>query len=535
MKGIIIKLENVWKIYTMGEIEVPALKGINLEVKRGEFLAVMGPSGSGKCVSGDSELIQCNGVPIKIRDIQDKKNIRILALDNKTGKIKPFSISKFYKRKVKSCLEIKTSSGKCIIATEEHPFFTLDENGFNEILAKNLQKKAFVATARRICIKGGAQYLNSLNLLSEDHSLIISESIPLVRGVFKEISISRKDICKRFNLNYCTYDSWIYKNNIPLYNFKRILEYYGKNIADYKKGIRLTALSSNKKIRIPVKSSPELLELYGFLAGDGNLDRDGMKITNMDPILKDRIRYLLNKVFEVNPREFISTRTDCNSKVLRSFFKNIFGFPLIKKSRNIRLPEFVFRCSNREVSAFIKGLFDCDAYVPKNKKEVIITLASKDLIKQLTYLFLRFGIIPRYSEKIKYAANTQSKIKRKYYSLSISGLNNLRLYKRGIGFNSEFKAERLNKHLLGKADTNVDIIPCGKLIRKIRRNSGIPLSRKLHHLLNPYEAGKINPSFEMLERIINILDNEGIKTTELKSLIDMSIFWDKVVSIKKIK
>lgn len=47
-KDIIIKLDNVWKIYKMGEVEVPALKGINLEVKRGEFLAVMGPSGSGK-------------------------------------------------------------------------------------------------------------------------------------------------------------------------------------------------------------------------------------------------------------------------------------------------------------------------------------------------------------------------------------------------------------------------------------------------------------------------------------------------------
>ena len=48
MKDVVIKLENVWKIYKMGEVEVPALKGINLSVKKGEFLAVMGPSGSGK-------------------------------------------------------------------------------------------------------------------------------------------------------------------------------------------------------------------------------------------------------------------------------------------------------------------------------------------------------------------------------------------------------------------------------------------------------------------------------------------------------
>jgi putative ABC transport system ATP-binding protein len=44
----VIKLENVWKIYTMGKVEVPALKGLNFEVKQGEFVSIIGPSGSGK-------------------------------------------------------------------------------------------------------------------------------------------------------------------------------------------------------------------------------------------------------------------------------------------------------------------------------------------------------------------------------------------------------------------------------------------------------------------------------------------------------
>ena len=48
MKQTIIKLHNVWKTYKMGEVEVQALRGLDLEVVKGEFLAIQGPSGSGK-------------------------------------------------------------------------------------------------------------------------------------------------------------------------------------------------------------------------------------------------------------------------------------------------------------------------------------------------------------------------------------------------------------------------------------------------------------------------------------------------------
>ncbi|MBV6493080.1 MAG: putative ABC transporter ATP-binding protein YknY [Turneriella sp.] len=44
----IVALDNVQKRYAMGDFEVPALRGIDLQISEGEFTVIMGPSGSGK-------------------------------------------------------------------------------------------------------------------------------------------------------------------------------------------------------------------------------------------------------------------------------------------------------------------------------------------------------------------------------------------------------------------------------------------------------------------------------------------------------
>ncbi|MHA2245447.1 MAG: ATP-binding cassette domain-containing protein [Candidatus Hodarchaeales archaeon] len=43
-----LEIENLTKDYKMGELTVPAISGITLNIEQGQFIAILGPSGSGK-------------------------------------------------------------------------------------------------------------------------------------------------------------------------------------------------------------------------------------------------------------------------------------------------------------------------------------------------------------------------------------------------------------------------------------------------------------------------------------------------------
>jgi putative ABC transport system ATP-binding protein len=84
---VVVHAEDVWKVYGTGETQVAALKGVTVDIRRGEMVAIMGPSGCGKttllnCFSGLDDItkgtVALEGVDIHRMSDNKKSNYRAL-------------------------------------------------------------------------------------------------------------------------------------------------------------------------------------------------------------------------------------------------------------------------------------------------------------------------------------------------------------------------------------------------------------------------------------------------------------------------
>src|SRR3954463_6785283 len=76
-----IRLEGIHKTYSMGDVEVHALRGVSLNIREGEVVAIMGASGSGKATT--MNIVGCLDTPTRGAYLLDGQDVSTLSKDER--------------------------------------------------------------------------------------------------------------------------------------------------------------------------------------------------------------------------------------------------------------------------------------------------------------------------------------------------------------------------------------------------------------------------------------------------------------------
>jgi len=455
-------------------------------------ILLIGGTGSGKCVhfkEGDF-VVSHNGALNQIKD----KPIAIASLNSEL-KLEESNVNEYHLRKVKRIIRLETSSGKNIELTPEHPLFTI--NGWKAI--KNLSVGEFIATSR-------------------NYNLNNSKDMDVNLVKFLAYMIAEGDTTRR-NRKSCSFTN---KDSDLVSDFKLCCKnIFGKKVWLRNEGLAYHLVSRRRARKI----------------------RGGYCLS------------CSNKIRKAYPcREKI--RTYCSLKC-RYIYKRNFANEIMKrygligvKSREKKIPDAIFLSNNNLISKFLSVLFSCEGCVEgysKLNKYNTITICSKSeiLIKQVSHLLLRFGILSRVKARLKYASNTINRIKRRYYILSIYDRESLFRFYKNINFVCRYKKKRMkiliNYKRRTQSNTNTDIVPnIAPILKDLRKShnlfqSSFSISRECY---KEYENGHHNPSRENLKLILkkyHSMESKDSKLDLLFKLPESDIFWDSITSLKILK
>ena len=233
------------------------------------------------------------------------------------------------------------------------------------------------------------------------------------------------------------------------------------------------------------------------------------------------------------------------SSALTLLLKRLCGSTASQK----RLPEFWPQLSDDQLGVLLSAYFDGDGTVGDGG-EASATTASPDLASDLAYALKRFGIHARLRTAWKRATNSNH-AGGMYHHVVVSGRSDLELFERFVGFSHPEKRERLNRFMIGRPDTNVDVVPIrADDLNSLRTGQGLSMERLAalagcsRPMLSLIESGKRQPSRALLTRILDALAiysrtrpitefSWWIQWRELKALC--AARWTRVARIESIE
>ena len=415
----------------------------------------------GKCIKGDSRLILADGsikTAAEIYHIAEEKGnkfeekeehtiydlsqepINILSLNKETGKLEEKKIDLAWKLQGGKTITIKLRNGFTITTTPEHKYITFENMQFVEKpaveikLGDNIVSSRLTETQSSINIKHEIlEKLRASNFyvtLKKDCSQEIKEKIFAygIKNVVHEIKTPLKE--KSFYHG-------LWQNRLAIQDFLNICTLFTLPTPyDYIDTIVYRTGKQRGHNSLPMNLPQNFEEFYylgGLFIGDGTFKRF---IVGKEE-LRSKFMTICNNL-GLNPKpknDPGKTPAIETNKTLLYILHNLFDYPLRQKSHHVKISDFVWKSPKEYTAHLLRGYFDTDGTVELSRGAISISSASKQMIKDLGLLLLRFGIVPIIQDDTVY----------------ISGFSLLNYIKQ-IGFYVQHKQERamaLSQHVTG--------------------------------------------------------------------------------------
>ncbi|MEW5955577.1 MAG: ATPase, T2SS/T4P/T4SS family [Candidatus Micrarchaeota archaeon] len=251
----------------------------------------------------------------------------------------------------------------------------------------------------------------------------------------------------------------------------------------------------------------------GVLLGDGHLGRSQLSIDIDDRSVIDafneKITAFTDAEMHVTYLKDKHCWRACNGCMsLPKLFNEVFEVPLGNKTKKFAVPQKILASPDSVVAAFLRGIYDCEAFVGTAQQGIVFVLSNKKAISQIKHLLLRFGMQSRLYEQEKDGHGNRGP----YYRLVIYDKQSIAKFAKNIGFNHAKKKSKLKQLVVAvgnaKKNTNVDLVPAASLVKKVRNALRLTQEElsvlagfgKTRAVVRNYECGQRVPSTAALKQ-----------------------------------
>jgi len=471
---------------------------------------IEGTIGIGHCLHPETLVCTTDGKLTKISEIKDTQ--KVLSIDFKDIKVKNGRKQRLMKHKSPEFIfKIKTSFSE-FKATGKHRVFVTDGAGVKEKKVEELTGEELIAVPRKLP-HSFTSNKRFKEVFVERHYKLNDELRKNLREARLKNNYTRKQVAEKTGIaiSYLSRVELGERESIEEHRLKKLEHLYQKNLDISNRA----GLIYRNPVMFPSKPSKELLQIIGYFIGDGFFHSSRcIRFKDARKEILDEYSSLFKKIFNLKGRIYERKGhyvLDINSKYLVDWFhKNI--PELFKKTGGEEIPDFVFKTSKKQISYFLKGIYDAEGSVASSAKQVCIVMTNEMIIKNLQFFLLKFGILA-----------TFSRVQRKEWSdsfhLRINDKKSLERFKKYIGFTSQEKQRKLDELINKSKNHNY-------------RYSSFPYNKKYfyRHYLKKTNISfhDINNSYCTDSRLENIANKLDKRNSDIKKLIQENLQSDVV-------